>query len=84
MPQFVYIKAYDGEHIANEEIIRTENLLKIVKWHDGDEDKIVFEVWDPTKSIKRRFRCKCSSPAHRDTVFNWYNSYLCEGIEKGI
>lgn len=81
MINFVFVKhSTDGFEVnPSEEIIRAENLIKVTKWHDDEENKIVFDFYDDIAGKERRFTCNCLSQIRRDAVFRWYCAYLCGG-----
>ena len=83
MYDFVYIRGTNPEGVEEtEEIIRTKDLLKVVKWHDSAESKLCFESWDPIRKCRMRYVKDYKSRFVRDMAFNRYLMALC-GSDRG-
>lgn len=62
-----------------EEIIRADDLVKIVKWHDDEQNKLAFVFYHTGKDGKKRlvkWLCEYNSVLDRETAFEQYQKVL--------
>ena len=84
MIDFVYIRGTndDGNIQDTEEIIRAKDLIKVVKWHGGNESELCFEVWDPVRKCRCQHVKDYGTNFLREMAFDRYLRLLCE-LDRG-
>ena len=77
MSDFVrVIDKRDADDICHEELIRTSDLIKVVKWYGDEGSAICFEFFDPITEHRRQWIYDCGNKYRRDKLFDQYAEKL--------
>lgn len=77
MSRFIKVmRKRDEDDIAQEELIRVEDLIKVVKWNGENGTAICFEFNDPTRGNRQQWVYDCGSTYRRDILFDNYVEVL--------
>ena len=66
----------DADDICHEELIRTSDLIKVVKWNGDTGTAICFEFFDPITGHRRQWIYDFGTIYRRDIVFDQYAEKL--------
>lgn len=72
------IRNADNEAVDHqEELIRIDDLIKVVKWGGEMGTEVCFEWYDKTINRKRQWIYDCGTTGIRDGLFDRYELMLC-------
>ena len=85
MKQFIKVMATlkdeDGKIFdQSAELIRAEQLLKVVKWNGSNGHEICFEWYDEVRQQEIQWVYDCCSSYARDVLFEKYEKMLCGAV----
>lgn len=85
MKQFIKVmvteKNENGDAIGCcTELIRAEQLLKVVKWNGSNGHEICFEWYDEVRQQEIQWVYDCCSSYARDVLFEKYEKMLCGAV----
>lgn len=76
MKKFVKVMNTNDDSGISTELIRIDDLIKIVKWFGETGTEIAFEFNDATRKRRMQWIYDCGTTYHRDIVFNEYEKEL--------
>ena len=72
------VKNADNEAVDHhEELIKLDDLIKVVKWYGETGTEVCFEWYDKTINRKRQWIYDCGTTGIRDGLFDRYELMLC-------